>query len=212
VMQLATLKHDVLKFGPDMVILCLVNNDAELPNFIRIKPQIWSLKKSFIVEAIRDQMVGRKWGDTAREAIGGIADFNARAGAEAQVSGFRPELVPKEYQFLVGQEVQAKALREMAELCRERQVTHLCLVYENIAKLSDESLPLIENNVGARLAKMAGWSLCSPSEELAEYLKREGVGRFDLWVSPKDIHPNGVAHQIIAKKLLRCVDQFYPEF
>src|SRR5205085_10505957 len=50
VMEVATLRTVGLSFQPDVVVLEVVGNDLDLPNFIRTPAPVSSLRRSFVVD------------------------------------------------------------------------------------------------------------------------------------------------------------------
>jgi lysophospholipase L1-like esterase len=206
-MELATLEGAVLKTDPDVVVVSIVANDDELPNFIRLKPQVWSLRQSFIMETIRDRLMGRPFGDTARLAAGGVVEAGG-VGHGQNVRGYRPELVPPEYHHLMGMDNARRALATMVQVCRAKNIPVVALVFSpnlgganaaNDAPPAD-LVPWIE------AAKDAGATLCDPTPALRRYLRQHSLTTAALWVSSDDIHPNAAAHEIIAKELSRVIE------
>ncbi|AXA35978.1 MAG: hypothetical protein D6691_06420 [Candidatus Hydrogenedentota bacterium] len=209
VQELATLREVVLRYSPDVVIVNLVDNDDEVPNFIRLRPQWWSLRQSFLVEAIRDRLVGRPLGDTARLLFGGIVQAGGRGHGE-HVRGFRPELVPPEYRFLVGWENMVQALHGIHDECTSRGIAAVCVIhYTDLSPLLAAERPTAaENNPMAawkKAAEDAGFVVCDPAEVLIRYLRQNGAGAKALWLSEKDPHPNEVGHRLIAQALAQTL-------
>ena len=211
-MELATLRSAVLKTEPDVVVVSIVSNDDELPNFIRLAPQVWSLRQSFILEVIRDRLVGRPLGDTARLAAGGVVEAGGDGHGKG-VEGYRPELVPPEYRHLIGMDNARKALATMAELCRSKHIPVVAIFFsQNLggANVAHESpppdmVPWID------AARDAGMTLCDPSPALRHYLRAHNLTTAALRVSLDDFHPNATAHTIMAEELSRVLESLWQE-
>lgn len=210
VMELATLRDCALQYSPDAVILVMVNNDDELPNFVRVAPQVWSLRKLFVIEAIRDFNIGRVLGDTARIAAGGIAETGG-AGAASHVKGFRPELVPPEYQFLMGRDKMTEALRGIVAETSARGIPALCIMpYPKMDVILDAPASALSSNYNTEwfeAARQAGFVTCDPAASLAWYLKRHQLRERAFWAGERDFHPNAIAHAILARNLWQCLVQ-----
>ena len=211
-MELATLKSAVLRIDPDLVVISIVSNDDELPNFIRLAPRVWSLRKSFILEAFRDRLVGRPLGDTARLVAGGVVEAGGKGHGKA-VQGYRPELVPPEYRHLMGMDNARKALATMAEICRSKKIPIVALIFSpnlggdgaNNDAPPPEMLPWIQ------AAREAGMTLCDPSPALRNHLRANKLTTTALWVSPDDFHPNEKAHAIMAEQLSQIIASMDPK-
>jgi lysophospholipase L1-like esterase len=200
VMELATFRDQVLAFEPDVVLLSFVDNDDELPNFVRLSPHAWSLDRCFLLETIRDQMVGRKLGDTARLALGGIAEAGGVGHAKDAV-GFRPELVPPEYRFLVGEKAMVQALKLMADDARTSGIRPVCVVHRMIQKPTPQAVGLLGSRRLVPLAEQAGFMVVDPGPALLEYLAKQHADEKALWINKNDFHPNAIGHGLIAEQL-----------
>jgi len=204
VMEEGLVRARVLRYAPDVLVLNLVPNDDEIPNFIRLEPKVWALDRSFIVEAIRDRLVGRPLGDTARLLIGGVAEAGGR-GHGGRVLGYRPELVPPEYQFLVGWENMEAALGRIRQLCAERGIRAICLLHYDVDDLRQaiESGMQGENRMTAwaEAARKAGFEVVDPFPALVRYAREHRLGVDAYILRPRDIHPSPLAHWLIAEVL-----------
>jgi lysophospholipase L1-like esterase len=212
VMELATLRDCVLDYSPDVLLVNLVNNDDELPNFVRLKPGVWSLRRSFIIETIRDRMVGRPLGDTSRFLLGGIVEAGGR-GHGAQISGFRPELVPPEYRFLMGRDNMERALKEISAEAARRGIAILCVMhYPQLDVILDAPPAAIAQNYNTPwfdAAKRACFRICDPLPALCRHLRERGLRERAFWVSSTDFHPNAEAHAVLANELFRTLREMH---
>ena len=199
-MELATLRAVVMAHAPDVVVVSVIANDDELPNFVRLEPEVWSLRRSFIAEAVRDRMVGRPIGDTARLAAGGVVEAGG-AGHGRHVRGFRPELVPPEYRHLMGMDNARAALAGIARTCREAGIPVVALFFSPHLGGDDDAAPPRDLVPWIAAARDAGMTLCDPSPALRRYLRQHGLTTNALRSTPDDMHPNARAHAIIARTL-----------
>ena len=200
VMELATFRDKVLAYEPDILLLSLVDNDDELPNFVRVRPQAWSLRHCFIVETIRDRLIGRKLGDTARFALGGIAEAGG-VGHASDAVGFRPELVPPEYRFLVGEKAMRAALEQLAAEAKQRGILPVCVVHRAFEKPTADAAGSALSARLVDLAQIAGFEVIDPSPAILQYLREHHLDAKGLWVKPDDFHPSPTGHRILADQI-----------
>ena len=200
-MELATLRSVVMAHAPDAVVVSVIPNDDELPNFVRLEPEVWSLRRSFIAEAVRDRMVGRPIGDTARLAAGGVVEAGG-AGHGRHVRGFRPELVPPEYRHLMGMDNARAALAEIARTGRDAGIPVVALFFSpHLGGGAGDDAPPGDLVPWIAAARDAGMTLCDPSPALRRHLREHGLTTNALRATQDDLHPNGTAHGIIARRL-----------
>lgn len=206
VMECALLESSVWAYRPDVVIVNLVTNDDEVPNFVRLEPSMWAFDRSFLLIAIEDRLMGRPIGDTARLVVGGVVEAGGR-GHGGRILGYRPELVPPQYRFLVGWDHMSEALHRMAAECRRRSTLSVCLLHYDIAALR---AALAGNHAEAdalmdpwrRAARDAGFDeIVDPLPRLVTYARNHGLTLENFIVSPKDIHPSVLAHRLMAEAL-----------
>ncbi len=209
VMEEALLRTKVVAFQPDVIVVHLVGNDDEVPNFIRLEPQIWAWDRSFLAEAIRDRLVGRRLGDTARLLIGGLAQAGGRGHGEG-ISGYRPELVPPRYRFLVGPENMLAAFDGIGQLCRERRINAVCLLHYELADLkrglNGED---VSNSLWAwgKDVERRGFCIVDPLPVIVNYGRTRKLESEAFILRRQDIHPNPLAHRLIAEVLYQALQQ-----
>jgi hypothetical protein len=204
VMEYATWWDKVMFYKPDVLLVSLVDNDDELPNFVRIRPQAWSLTRCFVYETIRDQLIGRKLGDTARLASGGVAEAGG-VGHASNVTGFRPELVPEEYRFLMGEGAMHGALRGLAKEARMHNAVPLCVVHRIYEKPTPEAAGILGSERLPRMAKESGFEVIDPGPAILKYLGDHHLDESAASVRKNDIHPNATVHRIIAEQIAPVV-------
>lgn len=206
VMEYATWWDKVMLYKPDVLLLSLVDNDDELPNFVRIRPQAWSLTRCFIYETIRDQLIGRKLGDTARLAAGGVAEAGG-VGHASNVAGFRPELVPPEYRFLMGEGAMRSSMAELAKEARMHNATPLCVVHRVYEKPTGEAAGVLDSDRLVPMATQAGFQVIDPGPAILKYLEDHHLPDAAVYVRTNDVHPNPTVHKIIAEQIAPIVKQ-----
>lgn len=191
VMEAATLHDQILQFKPDLIFVALVDNDAELPGFVRRQSQALAINRSFIFEAIRDQINGLKFADTARRVKGGVAqDVIAQLGdSPGSKSNTSNEFSP-----LLGTDKLKSALLQI----NQEKIPVICLAYEN---LRDENGKIIvTTNPFARISKELGIPVFTATKEILSDLIAKQKPAVSTWVSANDFHPNAATHKIIASK------------
>ncbi|MCX7624989.1 MAG: SGNH/GDSL hydrolase family protein [Candidatus Sumerlaeaceae bacterium] len=209
VMEEALFREVVLAYSPDVLVLNLVTNDDEAPNFIRLEPKVWALDRLFVLEVIRDRTVGRPLGDTARLLIGGVAEAGGR-GHGQRVAGYRPELVPPEFRFLVGWANMRDALHKIARQCIDNKIKPVCLLHYDLSALEDavrggqkwKGLLAPWHNV----AEEAGFMVVNPLDEISRHARNHRASVEPYILSAKDAHPSPLAHQLIAKALAQALE------
>lgn len=190
VMQAATLEDQVLPFQPDLILLSLTDNDAELPGFVRQKAQVLSFSRSFIYETIRDQIKGLKFADTARRVKGGVAqDIIAQVDAPSDGADKNPE-----FAHLLGPDNLRSALVKIGK----SGIPVLVFAYENI--LDENGGLVVVPNPFTELVRQTEMPVFSATSEILAYLRKNRLKAVDGWILPTDLHPNKTLHKILADR------------
>lgn len=199
VMELATFREKVLKYDPDLLILSVVPNDAEVPNFFRRRPDILAPDRLFVYEALRNRLRGLVLGYTAREVGGGLVT----------TPDFRKEEVPAELRFLVGFENAEQALTQLGKEAGRLGIPAIAVFHHPLVapllSLSPEQAQeaRTENTRWQLAARQAGFRVSDSLAEVLRYLRENRAGQEALWVRPgEDLHPNAAAHRITAAELV----------
>ncbi|MBK7978362.1 MAG: hypothetical protein IPK07_35705 [Deltaproteobacteria bacterium] len=187
VMEVETLVAKGLRFDPDLVLLNLVGNDMDLPNFIRRRAEPLSLAKSFLAERIGAMRAARARGAAAERPDGMVA-------APWVAGGFarNPGDVPPEYRDMVGPEAVKKALVELRDVTRARGIA---LLWVGHPELDD----------GAR-RQARRWRIetVSTRRTLERYAREHGITEVagpPLSISKRDPHPTPLGHRLIAEAI-----------
>ena len=109
VMEVETLKRRGLAYAPDIVILGYCVNDLSLPQFVEAEPDVFSLRRSFLGDFVRERLA--RPGSATRRG-GGEA-----AGDDPFADEARP--VPDRYRDMVGLVAFSRAATELQALGQE---------------------------------------------------------------------------------------------
>jgi len=186
-MEVATLRHKLLRFEPDVVLLGFCGNDDRLPKFMKV-PTDW---KSGVRDLVK---VGRrliKAPDGPRE-YGAILDT-----------------VPPWYGRMHGWESVESALDEMDELTRKCDLPVEVLL--DCCYCVDSSDPDVylgdANRRMAEHARQHSFGVIDPFPKLARHKRANGLRWHDYWVStsPVDMHPNALKHRLLAEAICEAM-------
>jgi hypothetical protein len=146
VMEVETLEAKGLRFDPDLVVLNFVGNDLGLPNFIEERPDVLSLRRSFLLDFVR----GRLRGDPeAGPRLVGVPAEVRRFG-EAHL-----DRVPPRYRGLLGPEAWRSAMERLRGLSRARGFEVVVLAHPEVFGLArdtarDMGFPVVETGGAVR--------------------------------------------------------------
>ncbi len=194
VMEVETLKDRGLAYEPDLVVIHLVGNDLELPNFIRVKAPILSPERFFVVDAVR--------GAFEQPNIRGRLRRQGLVKAPQDVSYRRfagdPEQVPPEHRGLVGWNSYEAAMRELRDLGEEHRFR---------VALVTLSSPFTElHRRVLALGRELGFLTRDVGEVYRAYLAAHGMDDYrtsPLALAPDNRHPSALGHRITARALYR---------
>lgn len=187
VMEVETLKEKALAYRPQLVILEFVGNDFDLPNFVRRKRDVLSLRRSFLVDFVKGRL-SRLGGLTLEQKL-------AEHGLERAPARDR---IPPELRDMVGRQAYENALRELRELGREHgfEVLSICLAE-----------PAPHNRLPLELSSDLGFRVVDVGAMFRKYLAERGLATrilgSPLTLSADDGHPSPLGHQVAARALFR---------
>lgn len=187
VMEIATLEEKALAYRPQLVILELVGNDLELPNFVRRKHEVLSIRRSFLVDFVKDRL--RRSGSPT------FVQELARQGLEPPPAA---ESAPPELRDMVGWKAYSAALHELQRLSREHgfEVVSICLADPD---------PL--NRRALELSSDLGFRVVSVGRTFQKYLTSQGLAPTYLGSplarSAADGHPSVLGHEVAGRALFR---------
>ncbi|MGB9690929.1 MAG: SGNH/GDSL hydrolase family protein [Candidatus Sumerlaeaceae bacterium] len=194
VMEAALLRDRVLAYDPDLLVLgYCADNDTSLPNFI-VKPRpLLTLTHSYLWDVIKSRSV-----KPAKMALEGGVEYSD------------PANIPPEYEFLVGWAHAANALRDIAEVARQRNMPVVFLRdYYYLEPYRQETSATVAD-IGApadALARQLGFVVVRPIEAMVRFLDAHSLHSFALSVAPDkgDAHPNPVRHALLARELYQAL-------
>jgi lysophospholipase L1-like esterase len=185
VMEVETLKAKGLAFSPDLVLLNVVGNDLGLPNFVLEAPDVFSLRRSFLVGFVRERLgYGTEDGLPHLEAV--PADLR-RWGTGSDL-----DRVPPALRELAGLPAFRGAAADLAALGRERGFKIIMLAHPEAPGFAREA------------AAQHGFLLVETRSALDAYLAAHATsdgGASALTLSAADPHPSALGHAIIADAL-----------
>ena len=200
---------------PDLVVLIFLENDFGFPGLM-LEPVVRStLRKSYLREQLRKQVVPFwREANEFEQNVGFISTrhFDAMRGKKAE------ELTPQErwlqtvqehYTHMTTEVGVRASLKDLADMIRADGAAGI-VVYDPIH--------LTVGDPGS-YEKKAGWVVATAREFGLEavdmtpvferFLRDAGLQRMEqaLWVSPSDWHPNAEAHRLIAETVAALVQQ-----
>jgi lysophospholipase L1-like esterase len=184
VMEVATLEAKGLRFEPDLVILNFVGNDLGLPNFIEERPDVLSLRRSFLIDFVRARLGGAP--EPGRRLVGVPAEVR-RFGGEAD-----PARIPPRYRGLVGPRAFRAAMERLRDLAHERGFEVVVLAHPEAlgyarAAASELGFAVVETGASIR-----AWAR---GKDIADIQKPP------LTLTGEDPHPSAIGHALIAEAL-----------
>jgi lysophospholipase L1-like esterase len=200
VMQHESFKEIVRQFSPDLVVLTLVANDADLPNYLQKPRNPFCLHRSFMSGLLRRSLLGLDPYAAhdilvAQSAEGSRGRFSSRAG-----------LTPVGSERLSGQENATEALRQLyRDVLASGSRLIVTTDYHNLDHLLDRRpsprrLDFQESML--ETARELGITVVDPRDILVGYLRSHDLRSADLWVAANDPHPGPVRHRLTAEALL----------
>lgn len=196
VMEVETLKDRGLAYEPDLVIIHLVGNDLDLPNFIRASAPTLSLGRLFVVALVR--------GAFERPRIRQHLRRQALVGAPRNERYRRfvgdPEQVPPEYRGLVGWHAYEGAMRELRDLGEEHRFGVALITF---------ATPFTDLHRRAlALGRELGFATHDVGQVYRRYLEARGLDDYrssPLALAPDNRHPSALAHRMAARALYRSL-------
>lgn len=190
VMEVETLRARAEALQPDLILIEIVGNDLDLPNFLWTEVDPWTPRRSFLLEFVRRRLGGPT---PSSSAVGGLSE--APQELESAVRTFARESadVPHQYASMVGLPAFESAIRELAEWARTRGIPVRALTHgvwfedEMLRTLAANDIPVVV--------------LRSALRQRARKLGAPDYARSALALSATDLHPSALGHQAIAEEL-----------
>lgn len=186
VMEVAALKEKGLAYRPDFVLVEFVENDLNLPNFIRMEEDYLALNRSFLAEFIAKGFSSEKEGDR---------DFLVEAPRQED-RPFQyecdPSRVPPEYRDMVGLDAYRGAMIDLRDLSQAHGFRVLVF---SLFKMPDEV---------RKVCNDLGLTVVIGKKRLYTYMRQHGIERYagsEMSISLRDPHPSAKTHRLIADLL-----------
>lgn len=189
VMEVEMLRERGPALDPDLILIEIVGNDLDLPNFLWTTVDPWTPRRSFLADFIRSRLSGRREG-----AFRGprLAEAPREEGAGQTFSRDSAQ-VPERYRSLVGLPAFEAGVESLAEFGRARRIPVLAMTHgvwfetDMLASLEANRIPVL---VLRNTLRQAARDLGAPD-----------YARSPLARSPADLHPSAAGHREIAKAL-----------
>lgn len=190
VMEVELLRERIARLEPDLLLIEIVGNDLDLPNFLWSASDPWSFRRSFLTEFVRERLrirAGRPL------APGGLAQAPHEGEGSAETFARDAVQVPPRYASMVGLAAFQEAIANLAAIAREHRIPVLALTHgvwfedAMLEALSKNGIPVL--------------ILRSALRQRARALGAPDYARSPLAISPADLHPSAPGHQVIAEEL-----------
>ena len=196
VMEVAALENDIGALTPDVILIEIVGNDLDLPNFLWADVDPWTLRRSFLLEFVERRLARSRMSE---EQTGLVESPN-----EASEDGkrFSRDRVPERYAHLVGLPRFEEAIARLGELGRRTGARVLALSHgvwfekDMVRSLEINGIPLLLLRTALR--------------QRARELGAPDYARSPLALAPNDLHPSRAGHQAVAEELSRWLKERLP--
>lgn len=186
-MEIQTLKKKGLRLKPDVVIVGWVNNDLDLPHFLRPFPSVLRLDRFFSGEWLINRLSGKSRGKFEAPTI------RIAGGQIEMVSAKYVSALPPDLRQLVGREAFDKSLRDLATAAKRHGFEAIMLVHRGrVARF-------LKDSCGAH-----GIPIVTARKLEKQFRKSKGLRRREdstLTIGNRDPHPSVMGHELIATAL-----------
>jgi len=179
VMQIETLQQKVLVYKPDIVMMEIIGNDFDLPNFIYELDSCLDITKSFFIELLLQRFKSRKEN---------FKLFDAPFSYSSNSFENDPRKVPLQYRDMVGWDSFVRAAKELKKL--QTKNNFIVIVYRT-SSVFDKEID----------------SLCKQLGFHAIFNFFDWIEDLSLVVSKADRHPNAKQNKKTAEKILNYMTE-----
>ncbi len=191
VMEERMLERRGLAYRPDVVVMEFISNDLDLPNFVWRARDVWTPRRSFLRDFLRDRIsVARRAGSAV--AAPALED----APVEPGTAGARFARVAPEQAALVGWASYERALRRLAQVAHQRGFAVVWMGWD----IAPE-----EPRIRA-LAQDLGFHVLNLGPLVARWLVRHHAAAYagsPLSRRANDAHPSALGHEQVSVWLER---------
>ncbi|MBX7185831.1 MAG: SGNH/GDSL hydrolase family protein, partial [Vicinamibacteria bacterium] len=145
VMEAALLRDRLALLDPDCILIEIVGNDLDLPNFLWSAVDPWTLRRSFLAEFVWQRLTGQR----RPASVQGLSEAPRDGEGSAETFARDAARVPPQYASMVGLPAFEKAIGDLAAMAADRRipllaVTHGVWFEEALLKtLSDHAIPVL---------------------------------------------------------------------
>lgn len=173
--EVECLRNYGLKYKPDLVVINIIGNDHQLPNFIQRSPG--DLRSSFLLDWFR----GRLSRDTLLPPQMQPGWVPGKVFLDED-----PARVPSQYSDLVGWQAVRRAYLELAQLGREQHFQAACFGFPGV---------IVEAQRFCQEGDMEYWDFQPVTDRIMKERHIKDFGGSILAVSPTDGHPGAILNQ-----------------
>jgi len=191
-MEVELLRARAAALEPDLVLIEIVGNDLDLPNFLWNTVDPWTPRRSFLFDFVRGRVT----------ATGGLAEAPHEGEGTATTFLRDTAHVPAQYASMVGLPAFESSLRALSAFGRDRRIPILAVTHgvwfedAMIKALAVEGIPVL---------------LLRPAlRQRARALGAPDYARSPLALSPADLHPSALGHEAVAEELAEWIRSTRP--
>jgi hypothetical protein len=183
-MEVETLKFKGLKYRPDIVLIHFGGNDLNLPNFIRIKREYFSIKQSFLYQFIWDRL-----NNISHKRMPIIDTPNTLLYPDDFEDYLKT--IPPHLKYMVGWDAFQSALAELKRISIQEGFEVYILIGYYSGNLYRKALDI---------SQAIDLNIIDTKRDFEEYLLMNDPT--SLKASEHDVHPSVIAHRLIANRIL----------
>ncbi|MEO8361372.1 MAG: SGNH/GDSL hydrolase family protein, partial [Vicinamibacteria bacterium] len=194
VMEVESLKERWAALDGDLILIEIVGNDLDLPNFLWKTVDPWTLRRSFLLDFVRQRL-----SPVVRDEnnVAGLSEAPLSSSAGHETFSRDAEHVPPEYASMVGLASFETALRDLARFAVDRKVPVLAVTH-GVWFEADMLRALDTNHIPVLVLRSA-------LRRRAKALGAPDYPRSPLATSPNDLHPSAAGHLAIADELAEWI-------